>query len=216
MTERTSTIQILPNRSYGGKNQQKTPKQTPTSHSSKKVKFKTFQCFEIAVGSRQSDRFLSQVGEQKLCFAQGGTTAKACFIHIPSFRRALPPFYQTLKLSQGKKCVLPYLCLSFPNKSCSIIDNYWHFPKDQPHPWGSVDWHLTCCRKAMRIWLSCFTEMVIYNCGTNHKLKTSKKKLQTEIKPFRWFQSVVQDKNSDKRSSKALRKKIKANKKTAI
>lgn len=31
--------------------------------------------------------------------------------------------------------------------------------------------------------------------------------MQTEIKLFRWFQSVAQDKNSDKRSSKALRKK---------
>lgn len=80
-------------------------------------------------------------------------------------------------------------------------------PKTSHIPWGSAVWHLACCRTAMRIWLSFVVQKWLLSCETIHKPKTSKKKMQTEIKLFRWFQSVIQDKKSDKKSYKALRKK---------
>jgi len=48
----------------------------------------------------------------------------------------LSPFYQNIKIKLERKLVLAHLSLPFPEEKSTIIDDYQHFPKDQPHSPG--------------------------------------------------------------------------------
>lgn len=92
----------LPGSPFNGQKNTLAPTYCETHNVRKQVEkraFLQFQCYEIAVPSRQSDSFVSQVAEQKLCFAQVGTPPIGHFTDTSGFEKE---FYlhstKTLKL----------------------------------------------------------------------------------------------------------------------